>query len=91
MEIKQILKENPRTASSIYLSIATIIIMLLHIPLFWLITLVVASRKIWEARKAKEYKKFIIVGYIALYIPVLLWILNAVFFAFKQLEIAKGL
>lgn len=90
MAIVAFFKENPKTAGSLYLSIATIILMLLNIPLIWVVTLVLGSRQIYQARKAKEHKKFMILGYVLLYAPVLLWVISAILFASAQLERAKA-
>ena len=79
---KNLIQRNPNLSGSLFLSIVSIVLMLLTVPLFALIALAISSRQIYKAKKANENKKFIIVGYIFIAIPLILWAITLLFLSF---------
>jgi ABC-type multidrug transport system permease subunit len=83
---KNLIQQNPNLSGSLFLSIISTVLMLLAVPLFALIALAISSRQIYKAKKANENKKFIIVGYIFIAIPLILWAINIAFFVISNLR-----
>ncbi len=89
--MNKIVRQNPNSSGSLFLSITAIVLMLLNLPLLPLIALVISLKQISKAKKANENKQFIIIGYVFISIPIILWATNIVFFVISNLREAGAL
>ena len=93
---KNILQQNPNLSGSLFLSVLALLLLFVGIPFLIIIILIVFSiRQIRKAKQNNENKKFIIVSYVLVSIPlilgIVLYILNLVFFVSTQLNEARGM
>ena len=91
MSQQNLIQKNPNTAGSIFLSVLTIIAMVLSLPIVWIITLAISSIQLKKAKEAKENRKFIISGYIFIALPIVLLLVNVIFFVISNLNTAGAL
>ena len=83
---KSLIQSNPNISGSIFLSVLTIIFMLVNVPIAWLITIVLASRQLFNAKKSNENKKFLMVGYIFMVAPLIFMVVNIILFVMYNLR-----
>ena len=83
------IQKNPQTVGAIFLGILTFVLIFINASFVWVIPIIFGARRLLRARKIGENKKFIVVGYIIVYLPVLFWILSSVLFAINTINNAK--
>ncbi len=72
-EITQQNQGHPNASGSIFLSVVAVVLMFFGIPaILSLILVAISSRQIFNAKKAGESKKFIIISYIFLAVSLIL-------------------
>lgn len=80
------IQKNPQTVGAIFLGILTFVLIFINASFVWVIPIMFGARRLLKARKIKENKNFIIVGYIIVYLPVVFWLLSSVLFAINAIN-----
>lgn len=76
-------EKNNETTSALVLGIIAVIVMFIPKGGFISIILVIfAARKLMRAKKIGESKKYINITYVIVYLPVIVWLLGSLAFAF---------
>ncbi len=83
------IQKNPQTVGAIFLGVLTFVLIFINASFVWVIPVIFGARRLLRARKISENKKFIVIGYIIVYLPVLFWILGSVFFAMNTINNTK--
>jgi hypothetical protein len=83
------IQKNPQTAGAIFLGITTFVLIFINAGIVWVIPIIFGARCLLKAKKISENKKFITIGYIIVYLPVLYWILGSLLFAINTLYNTK--
>lgn len=81
------IQKNPQTTGALILGIIAILIMFIPSGGFVSIILVIfAARRLLKAKKLNENKTYRYISYPVVYIPVIVWIVYSVVYAFFVLE-----
>lgn len=87
------IQKNPQTVGAIILGFITYFFIILNVSFVWVVPIIYGARRLLKAKKIGENKKFITIGYVVVYSPIL-WILlgvsffviNALYFKLNQLN-----
>lgn len=85
--IKAELKKNPQIAKSFLWTIISSVLFIFLPNIAGLIALVVSDRFLVKAKKEKEDKKLRKIANIVIFIPVLIWVIKAILWAFGQIYV----
>ncbi len=85
------IQKNPQCTGALALGIfALFTLLFLHFPMWVaLVILMFAEYRLIRAKKIGEDITYIIISYIFVYLPILLWILNSFYFAYQMIENTK--
>ena len=80
------IQKNPQTVVAIFLGLLTFVLMFLEVSFLWVIPIIFGARRLLRAKKIRENKKIIIIGYIVVYLPIFFWILGSILFAINAVN-----
>jgi len=83
------IQKNPQTVGAIFLGLLTFLLIFINASFVWVIPIIFGARRLLRAKKIGENKKFIIIGYIVVYLPVLFWILSSFLFVINTINNAQ--
>lgn len=79
-------QENPITSGAIFLGLLTFGLALIGGGILALLALALTSSRLYQAKKAKEDKKFIRIGYFIMSITLVLWLISIINFVISNLQ-----
>ena len=80
------IQKNPQTIGAILIGFITYILIAINAGYIWVIPIIFGARRLLKAKKINENKNIIVVGYIIVYLPVLLWILSSIVFTINAIN-----
>ena len=80
------IQKNSQTVGAIFLGLLMFLLIFINASFVWVIPIIFGARCLLRAKKISENKKFIVIGYIIVYLPVLLWILSSIVFTINTIN-----
>lgn len=80
-----VLQKNPQTTMAILSGITTLLLIIGRVGFLWVIPIIVGARLLLKAKRIGENKKYIIWGYIIIYLPVFFWISSSIYYAINMI------